>query len=191
MKKGKAIDRFFAKAKDGKKIQVLFRYPSKKDLKAVLKMVNSIRKEAEYLGMRRIETLKSERKWLFNRLKEMRKKEAITLLVEIDSELVGDSSIWPLRRDASPHIAEFGIMLKEEFTGIGIGTRLSKKILQLARKETSYKIIESGYFAENKRSEKLHKKLGFKKYGRFPKGLKFKSGKYCDQILLFKVIKRM
>lgn len=191
MIKGKAVDCFVAKGKDGKAIEVLFRYPGKKDLKAILKMVNSIRREADYLGMRRMETLKSERKWLFDRLEETKKKKAVTLLVEINGELAGDSSVWPVRRDASKHVAEFGIMLKEKYTGVGIGTRLGKKILRLAKKETSFKIIESGYYAPNKRSAKLHKKLGFKQYGKFPKGCKLKTGKYCDHVLLYKFIGRL
>jgi len=188
MKQGNAVDCFSVKGKDGKKIKAIFRFPSKKDVRDLLKMVNSIRTEADYLGMHRMETLKSERKWLFDRLKEMEKRTAITLLVEINGELAGNSSIWPVRRDACKHIGEFGIMLKEKFTGHGIGTRLGKKMLQLAKKETGYKIIESGHLSPNKRSAKLHKKLGFKQYGRLPKGCKLKTGKYCDHILLYKVI---
>ena len=140
MKEGKIVDKFSLNGKDGKKYEIIFRYPKKTDVKAALKMINYIRSGAEYLELRRMETLKSEKKWLFGMLEEMRKRKALTLFVEVNKELVGDSAVWPFGMDASTHVAEFGIALKEEFTELGIGTRLAKKVIQLAKKETDYKI---------------------------------------------------
>ncbi len=190
-KQGKVVDSFSVKGKGGKKTQVIFRYPKKSDAKACLKMVNSIRREAEYLGKRKMETLKSERKWLKGRLSEMRQGKGFVVFVGIDGHLVGDSSVLPTSYDASEHVGTFGIMLKEKFTGFGIGSRLAKKVLELAKKETKLKMIESTHFSKNRRSTALHKKLGFKQYGRFPKECKLRQGGYDDAIYLYKQIKRL
>jgi len=190
-KEGKIVDSFPVKGKDGEKIQLLFRYPKKSDAKLALKMVNSIRKEAKCLGQRRMETLKTERQWLKKSLENMRKGTALVIFVEVNKRLVGNTSIQPVHFDVSKHVGNFGIMLMEEFTGIGVGTRLAKKVLELAKKETSYKIIESGYFSKNKRSAVLHKKLGFKQWGKFPNDVVLRNGKYDDSICLYKQIKKL
>ncbi|MDP2974021.1 MAG: GNAT family protein, partial [Candidatus Diapherotrites archaeon] len=99
--------------------------------------------------------------------------------------------ISPTAFDASMHVGHFGIMLKERFTGLGIGTRLGRKMLELAKKNTRFKVIESGFTAKNARSKRLHKKLGFKQYGVFPKAEKLKDGTYCSRVCVYKVIKKL
>ena len=202
-REGMVVERFSVKGKggkelaeggfsqgfcNGKRLEVMFRYPKEGDAKAALKMVNGVRKEAEHLGMRRMETLKSEMCWLEGRLREMRQRKALVLFVEVDGKIVGDASIHAYHLDVSDHVGCFGIMLKEEFTGLGLGTRLAEKIFELAKKETGFRLIESGFFAENKRSRALHKKLGFKEYGVFPNAVRLCSGKYADHVAVCKQI---
>jgi RimJ/RimL family protein N-acetyltransferase len=82
-------------------------------------------------------------------------------------------------------------MLKEKFTGLKIGTRLAKIVLELAKKQTKFKIIESGFFAKNKRSHALHKKFGFRLLGVAPKECKLKNGEYCDHVYVYKIIGKL
>jgi len=191
MKQGLVVERFDVKDKNGKVLNVVFRYPCMKDAVAALYMVNSARDEAEFLGQRHHETMKSEMKFVETQIENMRKRKGICLFVEIGGELVGDSIIVPTTFDASKHVGHFGIMLREKFTSHGIGKKLMEKMLQLAKKETRFKIIESSYFSENERSKKLHRKFGFKQYGVFPNQCKLKSGKYCDHMFVYKVIKKL
>jgi len=190
MKPGQIVDEFTVK-KGGEKLRVVFRVPKAGDARAMVKMVNSVRDEAQYLGMWHHETVKSERKYLSARLQDLRKDRGVFLLVEVHGQLVGNSVIRPLERDSSKHIGTFGIMLKEEFTGIGIGTRLARKTLSLAKKETRFKLIQSNFVSKNKRSYRLHKKLGFKRYGKFPNSNRSKDGTYYDKIYVFKEIKKI
>ncbi len=189
MRQGKVVDRFKVKTKEGNSVEIVFRFPKKGDAKPALEMVNSIRREADYLGQRKMETLASERKWLKARLEEMRKGRGFVLFVEADGSLVGDVSIQCCKYDTSPHVGTLGIMLKEQFTGLKIGTRLLKKALGLAKKETPFSIIESGYFGKNKRSRRLHRRFGFKKYGSLPNASKLRDGSYCAHVNVFKQIK--
>jgi len=187
-REGKIVEKFSVKGNGGKRHEVVFRYPAEGDAGAALKMVNGIRREAEHLGMRRMETLESERLWLEGRLNDLRQKKALVLFAEIDGKLVGDASIHAYHLDVSAHVGCFGIMLREEFTGLGIGARLAEKIFGLAKKETEFRIIESGFFEENKRSRALHKKLGFKEYGVFPNAVRLRNGKYAGHVAAYKQI---
>ena len=190
MKPGQVVDEFTAK-KGKETLRVVFRVPKASDATAMVKMVNSVRDEAKYLGMWHHETVKSERKYLGARMQDLRKGRGVFLLVEVNGQLAGDSMVRPFELDFSKHVGEFGIMLKEEFTGIGIGTRLARKTLSLAKKETRFKLIEASFVSKNTRSRKLHKKLGFRQCGRFPNRARSRDGTYFDRIYVFKEIKKL
>lgn len=190
MKQGQIVERFDVKGKKGKALHIVFRYPSKKDVRAALRMVNSARDEADFLGMRKHETMKTEKVFVEKQIENMRKRKGATIFVWVNGRLIGDSVIRPLELDSEKHVGHLGIMLRERFTGFGIGTMLMRRMLELAKKDTRFKVIESAYTAKNERSKRLHKKLGFKQYGVFPKAEKLKDGTYCDRICVFKVIKK-
>jgi len=186
---GKVVDKFSIKGRDGEKIQVIFRYPKNSD--STVHLLDSVRRETMYVSRTRPENRESEAAWLKKRIKQMEQGLVVLLFVEVEGKVVGNSEIRPLETDTSKHIADFGIILREKFTGIGIGTRLMRKVIELAKKETGYKIIQSIYFSKNKRSAALHKKLGFKEFGRLPKGILLKDGTYSDKVFVYKQIKKL
>ena len=190
MKQGKVVEEFSVKDKNGNKIHVSFHYPKESDVKQALKLVNEVRDEAEFLGNRKHETPESETKFIKQKILENESGKGIFLFIEADGKLIGDVSLQPNEYDVSSHVGKLGIMIREEFTEIGIGTKAVAKLIELA-KDTDFKIIESGYFKLNKRSERLHKKFGFKKYGEFPSECKLRSGEYCPHIYLYKQIKKL
>ncbi len=190
MKPGKIVGRFSVFGKRGKRIKVVFRCPKMSDAKEALRFVNRTRDEADFLGVRRHETLETEKKFLADCLKQKRKRKSVFLFAEADGKIIGCASILPKSVDSMQHVGEFGIMLLEEFTGFGIGSRLAKRVLSIAKKETKFRIIKSGYFSKNKASGALHKKLGFKKYGELPNGAKLKKGGYDNLVHVFKEIRK-
>ncbi len=191
MKPGQVVERFAIKGKDGKKLEVLFRFPKMGDAKEAMSFINELRDEAEFLGRRRHETLASEKHFLAKWLKHMRQRNGLLLFVEVDGRIVGDANIEPTNYESCEHIGKFAIALRERFTGLGIGSRLMKRMLQLARTKTKFRIIGSSYFSKNPRSRKLHEKFGFREWGVLPKGAKLKDGSYCDHIYLYKIIKKL
>lgn len=191
MEQGKVVEEFEVKGRDGGRLKIVFRYPRIKDAGSALRMVNTIRREANYLGQRHPETLMSETDWLKQNIGWMKKKAGLALFVEVNGELSGDVSIRPSRFDVSKHVGSLGIMLREKYTGIGIGSRLMARVLELAKRETRFKIIDSGYFAKNKVSKKLHEKFGFRESGRLPNEVRLRNGSYCDHIYVYKNIKKL
>ena len=191
MKQGLVVEHFDVKGKNGEKLRVVFRYPSKQDVTAAVKMVNMVRDETDFLGQRHHETIKTERLFIETQIRNMRKRKGLCLFVEVNGKLAGDSVIRSLEFDFSSHVGRLGIMIEEQFTGLGIGTRLVQKMLELAKKQTMFKVIGSSVVSKNVRSRKLQKKFGFKQYGLFPKEILLRDGTYCDHVYLYKVIKEL
>ena len=189
MKEGAVVEEFTVKGKGPGKINVVFRYPAVGDVREAMRLVNSVRDEADFLGQVHHETMKTE--WIFikSQLRNMRLGKGVFLFVEADGALAGDAVISRLPLDTEAHVGHFGIMLAERYTGLGIGTRLARRMLLIAKRRTRFKIIESAYFSGNRRSAGLHRKLGFRRYGLLPKGERLKGGEYGDRVFVYKKIK--
>jgi len=185
-KEGKTVDKFFVE-KNGKKIEVIFRYPKMSDAKQLMDFINKAIRETEFLAKVSKVKLSEEKKWLKDVINEMRKGEEILIVVEANGKIIGDCSVKRNKKEVMRHIGVLAIALLQDYTGLGIGSRLAKRIFEEAKKN-GIEIIESSYYAKNNPSKKFHKKLGFKIIGVFPKGIKRK-GKYSDHVIVYKNLK--
>jgi len=180
------INSFLIKGK-----KVVFRYPKRYDLEGIWKFYNkAIRESIEAWGnlSRHTKvTLKEEGKWLRTAIERTRNKESIYLLVEAEGEIVGSSSIDIGLEESGKHVGFFGITLLESFTGIGIGTRLTKYIIEKAKENLKTEIVRLNVFSNNIRAYKMYRSLGFQEVGRIKKGMKIK-GKYADDIIMVKYL---
>jgi RimJ/RimL family protein N-acetyltransferase len=177
---GKVIGKF----KFGKK-EITLRYPREDDLDMLLNYINSTIKERVYLSMQKPYTRKQEKEFLTDTIKKMRKNDMIYVLAEFDGKPVGSFSLKRDELDAHKHTAEFGITLKKEFRGMGLGTKMTKLALKMAKDEMSLKIVWLGLMAENKAALRVYEKCGFKKVGVLPKFSNY-YGKYIDSLLMAK-----
>ncbi len=174
---------------NGKKIVI--RHPKISDTRKVWKFYNQAIRESLAGGgfISRITpvSLKEEKKWVEGVIKKVRNKKCIQLLVECDNKIIGSLSVEK-GDQAENHVGNFGIVLLEEFTGKGIGTRFMSKIIQLSKSGLDIEIVKLSVFGNNKRAQKLYKKLGFKEVGRIKNGIKVR-GKYQDCITMVKYLK--
>ena len=87
------------------------------------------------------------------------------------------------------HVGEFGIAIKKEFRGIGLGSFLMREIIQLAKTELKPKpkIIKLGVFANNKPAIALYKKMGFKQVAVLPRHLEYKGNLVAEIIMYLEV----
>ncbi len=182
-KEGKTIDKFIVE-KDGKEIEVVFRYPKMSDARQIMESYNKIINETPFLSSVKPVSLDKEKKWLKEILKDTKKNDATMMIAEVDSNIIGNASVIRDKKEAMKHTGIFGIVLIHKFTGIGIGSRLTETILNLAKNNMKTEIIKSKYFSGNEQSLKLHKKFGFKVIGKIPDGFKKKikidtGMKYC------------
>ncbi len=107
-------------------------------------------------------------------------------MAEDKNKLIGISGV-KLKIGRQNHVGEFGISIKKEYRGIGLGKKLMAEVLKLAKKELKPvpKIIRLSVFPENKIAQKLYKKFGFKVVAKIPKQIQYK-GKLLDEVIMIK-----
>ena len=81
------------------------------------------------------------------------------------------------------HRAVFGVSVKKEYWGLGLGTALVSLCAQQA-KSAGFTQLELDVVAENARAVALYEKCGFVRYGTLPCGFRLKSGKGLDLLLM-------
>lgn len=169
-------------------LDLTIRYPVVKDSLQLQTYINTLSQEKTYIRKQgKIVSLEDEQKYLTNVLEKIDQHKLVQLLVFHDEQLIGNSNV-ELENLAQRHIADFGISLKKEYRGKGIGTLLMKTILKEAQnKLPGLEIIKLTVHAPNKIAQKMYKNLGFKEFGRLPNGVKLDHG-YRDHILMYKMV---
>jgi len=158
-------------ASDGTK--AIFREPLPNDAAQLMEFINEIIDEPKSgLLMNKPVTLKQERKWLKDRLKEIADAETVMLLVEVGGRVRGSCSV-NRRRWKESHKGNIGIALSREMRGKGVGEALMRKTVELASKRMrGLEMLDLAAFRYNKRALALYRKLGFVRVGRIPDSVK-------------------
>ncbi|MEK6888378.1 MAG: GNAT family N-acetyltransferase [Candidatus Aenigmatarchaeota archaeon] len=187
MKEGKIIETFFVE-KEGKKIPIIIRYPKKSDARGVWTFFNTAIKETEFLARVTPVPMKDETKWIKDAINKIKKRDMIQLFAEHDGKIVGSSSIRRRDRQRHEHIGDFGIVVLQEYTGVGIGNRL---MLSTERQSSGMglKMLQLSVYERNKIAQNLYRKMGFKVAGKIPNAAKTRK-EYDNEIMMYKVLKK-
>lgn len=119
-------------------------------------------------------------------LREMTESpRGIELVAEVDGSIVGSAGIGPVddKRDKVRHRAEFGISVVRECWGLGIGRALTRACIECARR-AGYAQLELDVVAENAAAIALYESEGFVEFGRNPKGLLTREGRWQEVVLM-------
>jgi L-amino acid N-acyltransferase YncA len=118
--------------------------------------------------------------------KSIKLKRAKTLVLEINGKVVGLSSIIATESPHAQHIGDLVYYILRQYRGKGMGTKLVGEILKNIPRR--YEIISAGTHKNNKASEALLKKFGFKKASLLPRFSK-RGKTYLDVEEFYKIIK--
>ena len=111
------------------------------------------------------------------------------LAAYIDGRMVGNAAVTRVRSNLKyRHRANFGISLREEVCGLGLGTIMMREILTIV-KQTALEQLELTVFADNTRAIRLYEKAGFVKTGVLPRAYRLKDGSYHDEVQMVYMIK--
>lgn len=173
------------------KRKIVIRELSKKDLKFPRKFLdffNSLIEEEVQITSCEKKSLKEEKEWLKKQLEEMKKKRRIVLVVKDQEKVVGICDIGLLKERCS-HVGILGITIRRGYRGIGLGSYLMKKTLELAKTKLKpqLKIIRLSVFVTNKRAISFYKKFGFEKVAKVPKQIEYKA-KLIDEIIMIRYL---
>lgn len=128
-----------------------------------------------------------EIKHINNAVEELKKQKAILLLLINRKKIVGISGI-ALKSSVHKHVGTIGISVEKNYRDGGLGTQfLNVLLVEGKRSLPGLSIATLEVFENNPRAIHLYEKLGFKTYGRLPKGLNYQN-EYKDSILMYKTI---
>ncbi len=151
----------------------------KDDILEVMQVLNGVIKEGKYLFMNsEITDVEQELQWF-----ERGTKEGMCYLVaRVDDRVVGGASIHPMT-DKHAHIASYGIFVSKDFRDLGLGSILTRNLVQIARNK-GFEILHLSVYATNERAFHVYEKCGFREAGRLTHGIRFPDGTYTDEILM-------
>jgi len=170
----------------GKKITI--REFSKRDMRDVKKFqtfINSFIEEEALINLNKKLSLSQEKKWLEEQLKKMKSHKSVYLIAENGNKIVGGTQIY-LGEGRGTHVGHFGITIKNGYRGIGLGSYLMSKVIELAKKKLKPKpkILKLDVFPINKPAINLYKKYGFRKVASIPKQREYKGKLYNEIVML-------
>jgi len=109
----------------------------------------------------------------------------IEMVAIVDNKIVGLAGIEAVgHKYKVKHRAEFGISVLNDYCGLGLGEALSRACIECA-KVAGYKQLELNVVADNIAAISLYKKLGFKEFGRNPRGFNSKVSGYQELVYMY------
>jgi L-amino acid N-acyltransferase YncA len=155
------------------------------ELPEVTEVLNSVIREGKYLFMNNeIMDMEEEGRWF-----ERGTKESMCYLVaRVDGRVVGGASIHP-NAEKRTHVADYGIYIRDGYRNLGLGTILTKELIEIAKKQ-GLEILQLSVYATNERAFHVYKKCGYRECGRLTRDIRFLDGTYSDRILMELPLKR-
>lgn len=146
--------------------------------------INSLVKEKAEVLENKIISKKEAWDELRAALRKIKNKKAVFLLAEDKEKMVAKAEI-SLLKGKSQHVGLLRIAVRDDYRGMGLGTCLMKKTLELAKTQLAPrpKIVRLSVFETNKRALKFYEKFGFKKVASIPRQY-FRQGRFCDELIM-------
>jgi RimJ/RimL family protein N-acetyltransferase len=177
MRAGKTVKRFTAK--DGHR--VVLRTPKWEDLDELLELINSLVDEGAEISKNKKATREEEINWLANLIARVEKSETSFLVADVGGKVVASSDVNP-RTGYESHVGGIGIVIKQGYRDVGIGTEIMRTQIDLAKK-MGLKVLTLTVFASNERAIHVYKKVGFVQTGKIPRK-HLKDDIYIDEVIM-------
>lgn len=168
-------------ALDGRRVVV--RTPRWGDLGDLLELINSLVEEEAEIVVNEKVTRDGEAEWLAGVLGRLERDEFVHLVAEVEGRVVASADLHP-GRGSDAHVGVVGIVVKDGFRGVGVGTGMLWVIFDAARKR-GLRLLVLSVFASNVRAVRLYERVGFVRCGLVPLR-HFNKGKYVDEVLMAK-----
>jgi len=169
------------KLKSDSILKVRLAQPS--DAEPIIDYVKAVGDESDFLtfsGSEFNKTIEEEQAIIQDHIDTINK---IFILGEIDGEIVSILNAGGKQKPRLRHVVEFGISVRREHWGKGIGGHMIKYLLEWGRANTVVKKINLMVVEHNLGALHLYEKIGFVREGRLRKDF-FEGGKYYDGIAM-------
>jgi len=139
------------KLKNGR--EAIVRFLTAEDKEGLFRMFSSMSNEALSWSMAPY-TMEAIERWI-NNLPNL-----IPLIAEDKNRIVGYAAIFKFPHQRRKGIGDLAIYLHQDFHSVGLGTAMTRRLLELATKEKMHRISLT-VVEENKFAIALYKKFGF------------------------------
>ena len=156
----------------------------KEDIPQIIEVLNSIIREEKYwLDEKEITNLETEQ------FIEIGNKAGMHYLVaRIEDKIVAGAVLSP-GNGKEAHVAQFCVFIHKGFRDLGLGTILTKELIEVAEK-SGLESVQLFTFSTNKRAIHVYEKCGFKICGKLTRDIKFSDGTYADKIIMELLLER-
>lgn len=128
-------------------------------------------------------TMMEERKYLE---RFAASSDRYVLGAEVDGHIVGIIHLGGVGGPRMRHVAHFGMMVRDDYAGRGIGTQLVAAMLDLADNWLGFHRIELEVMVDNAPAVRLYEKMGFVREG-IKRDLVLREGRYVDGYMMARI----
>ena len=156
---------------------------SEDDAEAMCAVLPETHRESDFLGYLPGEfdlTIEQEREFIRDHLA---KPCSMALAAEFDGHIIGFAGAYASERKRYAHHAEFGLAVRKEFWGLGLGRRLTEYAINWAR-DAGLRKLYLKVFETNTRAIRLYESLGFVEEARLKGDYLRADGAYGDTIIM-------
>jgi RimJ/RimL family protein N-acetyltransferase len=178
--------KYVGNLKNGKTFEI--RFPKNGDAEQLRTYHNLLSKEKTFTVYQGEEiSLQEENVYLKKILKNIKTSKDIALFLCTENKIVGSVNL-SLKSKIYSHVSNISISLVKEYRQKGLGQLMLEQMLKKAKEIKTLKLVTLQVHSVNYPAINLYTKLGFKEYGRLPKGVKFHSH-FVDEILMYKKLR--
>ncbi|MFJ7662615.1 GNAT family N-acetyltransferase [Lysinibacillus sp. NPDC097162] len=131
------------------------------------------------------QTIEGQQAWIKSKLAN---DHETILIAEHNDEVVGWLVFQSPNRKRLAHTGSFGMMVRKDYRGQGIGKRLIGELLTWAVANPVIEKVCLGVFSTNIGAIALYRKMGFIEEGRKIKEIKVRDNEYVDDVLMYKMV---
>lgn len=162
----------------------VLRNPTAADAAALLQHMIQTSHETENMARYPDEivmTQESEAEFL---AKKQEDPHSVMISAVVDGQIVGNAGLDPIRvLDRYAHRGGFGISVRRDYWGMGVGSALLSAIIESAR-TMGLEQVELEVVASNIRALILYKKFGFEIIGTRRHAFRYRDGRYENEYLM-------
>ena len=181
MRTGEILKKF--NSKDGR--NVILRTPRWEDLDDLLELINSLVEEQAEIYITDKFTREKEAEWLLKVLRRLERDEQFLLVAEVDKKVIA-SSDFQIQGGTDERIGAIGIVIRNGYRNLGIGTEIMKTVLEQAA-FFGLRTVTVNAFATNKRAIHVYEQVGFAESSIIPKK-HLRQGRFIDEVIMSKPV---
>jgi len=167
--------------------KVIIRKAIKSDAKPILEYINKISGESDFLTFGQGEfniAIEQEENFIDTISKQ---NNAVFIIAEVEGKVVGNLNFSGGARPRILHTGEFGVSVLKEYWGQGIGTELTKYLIDWCKQSGIIRKINLRVRSDNYSAIHIYKKLGFKEEGLITREF-FINNRFYDSVLMGLII---